>query len=191
MLQHLLRVRVRDQEGDIIALSPSISQPLLTASQNPRLSSRLLPIAPLNPAYLNSLSPQDKERLRSLRQKPRELMHQDILNIICLFYLDANPHTIHRRLYEHLFILVSGYVEGVEEDFGRACGFDFGNIVALGGLGGKIGEGKGGCQGRADTLEVGTKRLRLRRISRCARLRKRVKAPLQDRTGLERGPDGE
>ena len=67
-----------------------------------------------------------------------ELMHQDVFYVIRLLYLNAHPHTIHRRLYEDFLILISGYVEGIEEDFGAASGFDFGDIVPLGCLRGEV-----------------------------------------------------
>ena len=81
-------------------------------------------------------------------------MYQYILDVICLFYLDAHAHTIDRWLYQDLLILISGYVERVEEDLRGACGFDLGDIVALRGLGGKVGEGESGGQRRTYALEV-------------------------------------
>ena len=91
----------------------------------------MLPNGRAGSAYLDSLSPQDEECLGSLRQESREFVYQDILYIIRLFYLDAHTHTIHRRLYQHLLVLISGYMERVQEDFGGACGFNLGDIVAL------------------------------------------------------------
>ena len=107
-------------------------------------------------AHLDRLPPKDEEGLRSLRQEPRELVHQNVLNLIRLLDLDAHPSAVHTGLDEHLLVLVSGDCERVEEDLGRAGGFNFGDIMPLGGLRGKIREGEGGCEGGADALEVGS-----------------------------------
>ena len=58
-------------------------------------------------------------------------MHQNILYVIGLFDLDAYAHAIHRWLYEDLFILIAGDVEGIKKDFGGARGFNFRDIVAF------------------------------------------------------------
>ena len=155
VLQHLLRVRICDQEGDIIALLQSISP---ARSYSPcgfqHLSTVCCISCILISAYLDSFSPQDEKCLCSLGQESRKFVYQDILYIIRLFYLDAHAHTVHRWLYQDLLVFISRYMERVEEDFRGACGFDFGDIVALGGLGGKIGEGEGCGQGGSHALEV-------------------------------------
>ena len=62
-----------------------------------------------------------------------------MLNLICLLDLDADAHAVYAGLDQHTLVLVSGYSERVEEDFGRSLGFDFRDIVSLGGLGCEVG----------------------------------------------------
>jgi hypothetical protein len=105
VLQHLLGVEVGDEERNVIALRNN--QHLLIAnSQGPAST------------YIDRLPPQDKERLRSLRQEPRKLVHQDMLDLIRLFYPYADTHTVHRRLNKDTFFLVSRYSQRVEDELG-------------------------------------------------------------------------
>ena len=71
-------------------------------------------------------------------------MYQNILDVIRLFYFDAHAHTVDGWFYEDFFILVSGDVERIEEDFGGTGGFNLWDIMALRGLGGKVRKRKGG-----------------------------------------------
>jgi len=103
---------------------------------------------------LDRLPPHNVEGLGSLRQEPCELVDQDVFNLICLLDLDAYAHTVDAGLDVYAFMLIPRYGKRVQDDFGRARGFDLGNIVALGGLGRKVGEGEGGCERRAHALEV-------------------------------------
>ena len=66
--------------------------------------------------YLNCLSPEDEECLRSLGKKPGKLVHQYVLNLVCLFYLDADPYTVHTRLDQNLLVLVSRHYQRIEKD---------------------------------------------------------------------------
>lgn len=68
--------------------------------------------------YIDRLPPQNEERLRSLRQEPRKLVHQDMLNLIRLLYPYAHTHAVHRRLDEDTFFLVSRHGQWVEDEFG-------------------------------------------------------------------------
>lgn len=96
--------------------------------------------------YLDRLPPQDKERLGALRQESCELMDQDVFNLVCLFYPDADADTVDTRLDKDLLIFVAGDVQGVQQELRRASGFDFGDIVSFGGLRSKVGDGKRGSQ---------------------------------------------
>jgi hypothetical protein len=82
VLQHLLGVEVGDKERNVIALRNN--QHLLTANAQGPTST-----------YIDRLPPQDEERLRSLRQETRELVHQDVLDLIRLLYPYADTHTVH------------------------------------------------------------------------------------------------
>lgn len=57
--------------------------------------------------YLHGLPPQYEECFRSLSQEPREFMHKDILDLIGLLNLDADPYAIYAGLNEHLLVLVA------------------------------------------------------------------------------------
>lgn len=93
MLQHGLRVEIRDQERDIIALLPvSILSCRIQRGQLPDLY---------------RLPPQNEERLCSLGQEPGELVDEDMLDFIGLLYSDTDTDTVHARFNEDLFVLVS------------------------------------------------------------------------------------
>lgn len=81
-------------------------------------------------------------------------MDQDVLNLVRLLDLDADADTVDTGLDEDALVLVAGYRQGVQEDFGRGSRFDFRDIVPFGCLGSKVGERKGGSEGGADALEV-------------------------------------
>ena len=89
---------------------------------------------PPQTAHLDRLPPEDEEGLCSLRQETRELVHQDILYFVRLLDFDADTCTVHAGFNEHLLVLIPGDREGIEENFGRAGGFNFGDIMPLGGL---------------------------------------------------------
>lgn len=103
---------------------------------------------------LNRFPPQDVERLSSLCQESRELVDQNVLDLVCLFDLDAYPHAVDTGLDVHALVLVSRHSKRIQDDFGRARSLDFGNIVALRGLGSEVGQGEGGRERRAHALEV-------------------------------------
>lgn len=65
-------------------------------------------------SYLDWLPTQDKEGLRSLGQEPRELVHQDILNLVRLLYLDADANTVDAGLDEDSLVFIPGDSERVE-----------------------------------------------------------------------------
>jgi len=61
-------------------------------------------------------------------------MHQDMLYLIRLLDLDANSNTVYAGFYEYFLILVSGYRKWVQQDLGRASGFNLRDIVSFRGL---------------------------------------------------------
>jgi hypothetical protein len=111
-------MEVRNQERDIVTLN------------NQHHCFTLL----MRTTHLNRLPPQHKESLRPLRQEPRKLMHQDMLNLVRLLDLDADAHTVDARFDEDTLVFVSRHGKGVEEDFGRRPCFYLWDIVSLGGL---------------------------------------------------------
>jgi hypothetical protein len=106
--------------------------------------------------YIDRLPPQDEERLRSLGQEPRELVYQNVLNLIRLLYPYADTHAVHRRLDEDTLLLVPRNGQWVEDEFGRGIRLDFGNIVPFAGLRCEVGKREGGGQGAAYAGEVGS-----------------------------------
>jgi hypothetical protein len=56
-------------------------------------------------------------------------VHKDVLDLIRLLDLDANPHAIDARLDQDFLMIISGNSKWVQKDLGRTGGFDFGNIV--------------------------------------------------------------
>ncbi len=92
-------------------------------------------------------------------------MHQNLLNIIRLLNLDANPYTVDARLDQDPLILISCDNERIQQDFGGRLSFDFGDIVSFRGLRGEVGEAEGGGEGGAHALQVGSEGLRLSRRS--------------------------
>lgn len=112
-------------------------------------------------AYLDGLPPQDEETLGSLLQEARELVYQDVLDLVGLLDLDADAHRVDGRLDEHALVLVTGDGKRGQQDFWARPGLDLGDIVTLGGLGCEVGQAQGGGQTAADSLEVRSEGLRL------------------------------
>ncbi len=65
-------------------------------------------------------------------------MDQDVFDLIRLLYSDTDSNTVDARFDQDFLILVAGDGQWVEEDFWRAGGFDFRDIMALRSLGGEI-----------------------------------------------------
>ena len=70
------------------------------------------------PTYLDRFPPQDEETFRSLCQKPRELVYEDMFDLIGLFYPYADSYGVHGGLNQDFFVFIAGDGEWVEEDFG-------------------------------------------------------------------------
>lgn len=88
-------------------------------------------------------------------------MHQNVLDLVGLFYPYADAHAVHRGFNEHALFLVSGDGQRVEDELGRSSRFDFGDIVSFARLRGEVGKGKGGGQGAANAGQVRSEGLRL------------------------------
>lgn len=88
--------------------------------------------------HLDRFPPQNKKVLSSLRQEPRKLVHQDMLNLIRLLDLDADADRVDARLDEHSFILVPGHCQRVQQHLRRLPGLDLGHVMAFGRLGSKV-----------------------------------------------------
>ena len=113
VLQHLFGVRVGDQERDIIALGEV----------------RKLLARRGSWAYLDWLSSQDEEGFGSLSEKACELMDEDVLDLVRLLDLDADPDAVDARFDEDSLIFVARDGERIQQHFGRACGFDLWHIM--------------------------------------------------------------
>jgi hypothetical protein len=95
VLQHLLGMVVGDQERDIVALTNMSAGHPKPAWYFPSCS------------YRHSFSPQDEERLRSLGQEARELVHENMLDLIRLLYPYADSHAVDRWLNKYSLFLIS------------------------------------------------------------------------------------
>lgn len=107
-----------------------------------------------NKTDLDRLPPQDKERFGTLRQESRKLVDQDVLNLVGLLDLDADADRVDAGLDQDALVLVARNGQGLQEDLGGRLGLNLGDIVSLGRLGGKVGQGEGGGQAAAYTLQV-------------------------------------
>lgn len=81
-------------------------------------------------------------------------MDEQVLNLIGLLDLDADADGVDARLDQDSLVLVTGNGQGREQHLGRGLSFDLGDIVTLGGLGGKVGERQGGNQAASYALQV-------------------------------------
>ncbi|KUI73012.1 hypothetical protein VM1G_11840 [Cytospora mali] len=114
--------------------------------------------------HLDRLPPQYEEGLGPLLQEPRELVYQDMLDLVGLLDLDADAHAVDAGLDKDALVLVSCDGQRSQKDLRRCPGLDLGHIVSLGGLGCEVGKAEGRCQAAADSLEVRTEGLRLERL---------------------------
>lgn len=77
------------------------------------------------------LAAQHHKALRTLHQKPRELVAQNLLNLISLLDLDAHAHTVDRRLNQHILVLVATHRQRHEHRLRRVLRLDLRDIVPL------------------------------------------------------------
>ena len=103
---------------------------------------------------LYGLPPEHEEGLGTLGQEAGELMDKYGLDLVGLLDLDADAHAVDGWLDEHTLVLVAGDGQGRQEHLRTCLGFDFGHVVALGRLAGKVREAERRGQGRPDGLEV-------------------------------------
>ena len=80
---------------------------------------------------LYCFSSQDEERLRSLGEEAGKFVNQDVLNLVCLLYPDADTNAVDAWLDEDLLILIARNGERIQQHFWRALCFDFGNVVSF------------------------------------------------------------
>lgn len=104
--------------------------------------------------YGNWFSSQNEKGLGSLGQETGKLVDKYGFDLVGLLDLDADADRVDARLDEHPLVLVTRNHEGREDDLGGGLGLDLGDVVALGGLGGKVGQGQGGSQAASHALEV-------------------------------------
>jgi hypothetical protein len=91
--------------------------------------------------YLHWLPPQNKKSLRSLRQKARKFMHQDIFDFVCLLDFYAYANAVDAGFDVHPLVLIPRHRQRVQEDLWGTGRFDFWDIVPFGRLRGEIGKG--------------------------------------------------
>ena len=107
-------------------------------------------------------------------------MHEDMLNLIDLLNLDADPDGVDARLDQDTLILVPRDDKGVEDDLWTPASLDLGHIVPFGGLRGEVAEGDGGGEGGANAFEVRAEGLGLESRETSALLAPRIEsAPLR------------
>lgn len=88
-------------------------------------------------------------------------MYKDVLDLVCLFDLDADAYGVDGWLDKNTLVLVTRDSERSQQDFRARPGLDFGHIVTFGGLRCEVGQAEGSGQTAADSLEVRSKGLRL------------------------------
>jgi hypothetical protein len=88
-------------------------------------------------------------------------VHQNILNLVCLFNLDAYPYAVDAWLDQDSLILIARDSQRGQENLGRCLRLYFWDIVSLGRLGSEVGKAKRGCQTASYSLEVRSERLGL------------------------------
>ena len=101
MLQHLLRVKVREEERYIISLG-NIS---------------LYVPKPISITHLDWFPPQYEEGFGSLCEKPRELVYKDMFYFIGLLDLDADSDAVDARFNKDSLVFISRNGEGVQQHF--------------------------------------------------------------------------
>ncbi len=87
---------------------------------------------------LHRLSPQYEECFGSLCQESGEFVDKYMLDLIGLFDLDTDAHTVYAWLNEHSFILIARDRQWIQKHFGRARCLHLRNVMSLGSLGSEI-----------------------------------------------------
>jgi hypothetical protein len=97
MFVQLLRVKVGDEEADVVALKQR------------QLSCRK--------TNLNCFSTQHHEALSALHHEASKLVGENPFNVVRLFDLDAHTNRIDTRLNENPFVFVSADDDGLQQGF--------------------------------------------------------------------------
>lgn len=74
-------------------------------------------------------------------------MHQDMFDLVCLFYSDTNADTVYARLDEDFLVLIAGDGKRIQQKFRRRSSFDLWDIVPLRCLRCEVGDSERGGQG--------------------------------------------
>jgi hypothetical protein len=80
-------------------------------------------------SYSHWLPAQNKEGFCPLSQESGELVYQNMFDLVCLLYPNADPNAVNARLNENLLILITGDSERIEQDFWRTGCFYFWDIM--------------------------------------------------------------
>ena len=107
VLQHLFGMEIRDQEGYVVSLKPVCQFPGTARRRSGGQSN------------LDGLPPQNEEGLGTLCQESGELVDQDVLNLVGLLDLDADPYAVDAGLDEDTLVLVAGNRERRQQHLGR------------------------------------------------------------------------
>ena len=54
-----------------------------------------------------------------------------MLNLVCLFNLDAYAHAVDARLDQDSLVLIARDGEGIQQDFGGGLRFNLGDVVSF------------------------------------------------------------
>ena len=93
---------------------------------------------------LDGLPAEDEEGLGALGEEAGELVNKNALDLVGLLDADADANAVDAGLDEDALIFIPGHGQGVQQDLRGGLGFDLRDIVALGSLGGKVGQAEGG-----------------------------------------------
>lgn len=88
-------------------------------------------------------------------------MYQDILNFIGLFYSYTNANTIHTRLYEDPFVLISRNRKWIKKHLWRVRCLNLGYVMSFDCLGSEVRNCKSCRQRWSNTLKIRSQWLRL------------------------------
>ena len=111
MLQHRLRMKIRNQKRNIIALNEQSAIAL-----NPKHSRCG---DGWRGRYRHRLPPKNDKILSATSEESSQLVRQNPLDIIGLFDFDADADRVDRRFNQHLFVFSTGDVHWIQHDFRR------------------------------------------------------------------------
>lgn len=79
-----------------------------------------------------------------------------MLNLVCLFDLDAHTDAVDARLDQDTLALIARNSQRVQNELRRALGLNFRDVVSFRGLRREVGEGERSGKGGSDTLQIGS-----------------------------------